>query len=225
MRIEQAGENALIVYFTDQPSPAVSDQIAQVARQLRLLLGPALLDLVPSYGSLLVLYDPLQTDHLAVRQQLRQLDDQPIAAHSPPTRLVRLPVWYDAPSTPDMAVLAQRAGLSKAEAIALHSDREYRVYAIGFARGFAYLGEVAEQLAAPRLATPRLKVPQGAVAIADRQTAVYPAVSPGGWNLIGLCPVTLFDLHKDPPMPVTVGDRVCFYPIDQQEYLNLGGVL
>ena len=86
-------------------------------------------------------------------------------------------------------------------------------------------GEVDERIAAPRLATPRQKVPRGAVAIADRQTAVYPAVSPGGWNLIGRCPVRMFDPDAEPTMPVTVGDRVRFEPITRERYLALGGDL
>ena len=115
--------------------------------------------------------------------------------------------------------------LSVEQTIDLHCATEYRVYAIGFAPGFAYLGEIDERLAAPRLATPRLKVPTGAVAIADRQTAVYPAPSPGGWNLIGLCPTPMFNPQQVPHMPVNVGDRVQFYPIDQAQYVTLGGQL
>jgi KipI family sensor histidine kinase inhibitor len=99
------------------------------------------------------------------------------------------------------------------------------VYAIGFAPGFAYLGQVDERIAAPRLATPRQKVPRGAVGIADRQTAIYPAASPGGWNLIGLCPQSMFDPNADPSMPVQVGDRVRFKGIDRQSFLELGGML
>jgi KipI family sensor histidine kinase inhibitor len=107
----------------------------------------------------------------------------------------------------------------------LHQATEYQVYAIGFAPGFAYLGQVDERIAAPRLSTPRQKVPRGAVAIADRQTAVYPAPSPGGWNLIGLCPTAMFSPASEPIMPVTVGDRVRFEAIDKSRYLELGGKL
>ena len=97
------------------------------------------------------------------------------------------------------------------------------MYAVGFAPGFAYLGEVDDRIATPRLSSPRLKVPKGAVAIADRQTAVYPSQSPGGWNIIGLCPVNIFDAKSSIPMPISVGDSVKFYAIDKQEYLDLGG--
>jgi len=121
--------------------------------------------------------------------------------------------------------LANRANLSVDEVVALHQAQEYRVYAIGFAPGFAYLGQVDERIAAPRLATPRQQVPRGAVGIADRQTAIYPAASPGGWNLIGLCPQPMFDPNNDPSMPVQVGDRVRFRGIDRQTFLDLGGEL
>ena len=97
------------------------------------------------------------------------------------------------------------------------------MYAIGFAPGFAYLGEVDERIATPRLATPRQNVPAGAVGIADRQTAVYPAQSPGGWNLIGRCPLQMFAPHSAEPMPVRVGDRVRFEAIDRATYLKRGG--
>ena len=136
-----------------------------------------------------------------------------------------LPVYYHPEAGEDLEALAERAGMSIDDVIALHSGGEYRVYAIGFAPGYAYLGEVDSRIAAPRLSTPRQKVPRGAVAIADRQTAVYPAPSPGGWNLIGRCPVRMFDPDRDPIMPVSVGDRVRFEPIDRARFLELGGEL
>ena len=122
-------------------------------------------------------------------------------------------------------MIAERGKISVDQVIEIHQQQEYRVYAIGFAPGFAYLGEVDERIAAPRLATPRMKVPRGAVAIADRQTAVYPAPSPGGWNLIGLCPTRMFDPEKQPSMPVQVGDRIQFKAIDREEFISLGGEL
>ncbi len=136
-----------------------------------------------------------------------------------------LPVYYSTESGPDLQALADGAGLTIEQVIAIHQQTEYRVYAIGFAPGFAYLGEVDPRIAAPRLATPRQKVPRGAVAIADRQTAVYPAQSPGGWNLIGLCPQRMFDPNANPTMPVQVGDRVRFEAIDKHIFLALGGEL
>ena len=224
--ISIAGENSLILYFGDRPSDAIASQVAQVVDQLRLSIGEVLIDLVPSYASLLAIYNPLQSDHHRVRAAMRSaLDGLTVSNAQQQGSLVILPVYYSAESGPDLQGLADGAGLSVDEVIAIHQQAEYRVYAIGFAPGFAYLGEVDERIAAPRLATPRQKVPRGSVAIADRQTAVYPAQSPGGWNLIGLCPQRMFDPNLTPSMPVQVGDRVRFDAIDKQAFLALGGEL
>lgn len=225
MKIYVAGESSLIVYLADQPGPEVAARIHQLALHLPALMGRALVDLVPSYASLLVLFDPLVTDELAVRQHLHTAGQLGSAATPDEGRLVELPVYYSTESGPDLAALARRAQLSIDEVIQLHQQEEYRVYAIGFAPGFAYLAEVDARIAAPRLATPRQRVPKGAVAIADRQTAVYPAASPGGWNLIGLCPTPMFDPAAEPAMPVAVGDRVRFTAISRAAFLALGGEL
>ncbi len=224
--ISIAGENSLILYFGDRPSDAIASQVAQVVDQLRLSIGEVLIDLVPSYASLLVIYNPVISDHHLVRAAMRAaLDSLTVSNAQQQGSLVILPVYYSVESGPDLQGLADGAGLSVDEVVAIHQQTEYRVYAIGFAPGFAYLGEVDERIATSRLATPRQKVPRGSVAIADRQTAVYPAQSPGGWNLIGLCPQRMFDPNLTPSMPVQVGDRVRFDAIDQQAFLALGGEL
>ena len=225
MELHSAGENALILYLGTETSPAVSARVQAAAAALEPALGVDLVDLVPSYASLLIIYDALRTDHLSVAHRVRQAVEGLTGVEPGEGRCVALPVYYAPEAGADLESLAARSGLSVDEVIALHSGSEYRVYAIGFAPGFAYLGQVDERIAAPRLATPRQKVPRGAVAIADRQTAVYPAVSPGGWNLIGRCPVRMFDPAADPVMPVAVGDRVRFEPVSRERYLALGGDL
>ena len=224
--ISIAGENALIVYFGTKPNAQIAAQVSQTAEHLRQSMGDLLIDLVPSYASLLVIYNPLQTDHYSVRAQIRSATQNLLqSSEQQQGNLVSLPAYYSLESGPDLQRLADNASLSVEQVIEIHQQTEYRVYAIGFAPGFAYLGEVDERIAAPRLATPRQKVPRGAVAIADRQTEVYPAQSPGGWNLIGLCPEPMFDPSASPSMPVQVGDRVRFSAIDREQYLALGGVL
>lgn len=225
MRIDIAGQNAFIVYFGEQTSPEVSAQIQAAVSRVSDDLQDCLLDLVPSYASLLVLFDLDRADPFAVRRRLRVALTDLDPADSAEGELVTLPVYYSTESGPDLEELARRGGLGVDEVIEIHQQNEYRVYAIGFAPGFAYLGEVDERIAAPRLATPRQKVPRGAVAIADRQTAVYPAVSPGGWNLIGLCPTRMFDPEKTPSMPVRVGDRVRFQAIGRDDFIARGGEL
>ena len=225
MKIEVAGENAFIVYFAEQTSAAVSAQIQGAVKNILASMQDCIVDLVPSYASLLVIFDLDRSDPFAIRRQLRAALTDLDSVDASAGELVTLPVYYSTESGPDLELIAERGKLSVDEVIEIHQQQEYRVYAIGFAPGFAYLGEVDERIAAPRLATPRQKVPRGAVAIADRQTAVYPAVSPGGWNLIGLCPTRMFDPASDPSMPVKVGDRIRFSAIDRGRYLDLGGEL
>jgi KipI family sensor histidine kinase inhibitor len=232
--ISIAGENALIVYFSDTPSEKTSREIAQTAKKVSTYLGANLIDLVPSYASLLVIFDPFKTDHHSVRRAIRTALKPTITTSASQqtnsASRVTLPVYYSSESGPDLQLVADSAGLSQQEVIAIHQQTEYLVYAIGFAPGFAYLGEVDPRIATPRLATPRLatprqQVPRGAVAIADRQTAVYPAQSPGGWNLIGLCPTLMFDPKSTPSMPIKVGDQVRFEAVDRATFIALGGEL
>jgi KipI family sensor histidine kinase inhibitor len=225
VELHSAGEDAMMLYLGEETSPEVSARVQAAVSALEEALGDDLVDLVPSYASLLIIYDPMTTDHLSVAHRVKQALAFLRSVSASEGRSVVLPVYYAPEAGEDLENLAARAGLSTDDVIALHSGEEYRVYAIGFAPGFAYLGQVDERIAAPRLATPRQKVPRGAVAIADRQTAVYPAVSPGGWNLIGRCPVRMFDPDARPTMPVTVGDRVRFEPISRDRFLAMGGEL
>ena len=225
MKLHSAGENAMILYLGEQTSPQVSAKVQAAARAVENALGEDLIDLVPSYASLLIIYNPLRTDHLKVHKQVREAINTLAESEQNEGNIVVLPVYYSLESGEDLEAMAERASMSVADVIELHASGEYRVYAIGFAPGFAYLGEVDKRIAAPRLATPRQKVPRGAVAIADRQTAVYPAVSPGGWNLIGRCPQRMFNPEATPTMPVSVGDKVKFEPISRERFIELGGQL
>lgn len=225
MRIEVAGQDALIVYFAEQASVAVSAQIQRAVVNINSQMADIVIDLVPSYASLLLIYDIDQCDHFVARSQLREALTDIDAKESFGGELVTLPVYYSLESGPELELIAERGKLSVDDVIEIHLQGEYRVYAIGFAPGFAFLGDVDERIAAPRLSTPRAKVPRGAVAIADRQTGVYPAQSPGGWNLIGLCPTRMFNPDKQPSMPVQVGDRIRFEAIERDKYLSLGGFL
>jgi len=233
MTIKIAGENALIIYFGDQASEEVSVKVQQAEQLIRQQMAEDIIDLVCSYASIMVMFSIIDHDHHQIRSKLRtvlhklskQESDDNKTAQMQNAKLVELPVYYAQESGPDLSVIAQQANLSVEQVIEIHQAQEYLVYAIGFAPGFAYLGEVDKRIAAPRLSSPRLKVPKGAVAIADRQTAIYPNVSPGGWNIIGLCPVDMFDANAKPVMPIQVGDKVKFRGISKTEFLSLGGTL
>ena len=220
-----AAENAFMLYFEQRIAADISATVQLACKLIRNSLGADLVDLLPSYASVLVQFNALTTDHPTVQQQLeqslQQLSAEPLVAG----KLVELPVYYSEQSGPDLSLIARTKGISVEDVITRHQQPRYRVYAIGFAPGFAYLGELDPMLQMPRLATPRARVPRGAVAIADRQTAVYPSASPGGWNLIGLCPTPMFNPNATPPMPLSVGDEVQFVAINKAEFLRLGGEL
>ncbi len=166
-------------------------------------IGPA----VPAYGSTLLHFDPLAHSRAEVARLARSLAAR-ASSRARPGRLVEIPVRYDGADLDDVARLS---GLSRAEVVALHQGRVYEAYFLGFMPGFAYLGELDERIAAPRLAEPRTRVPAGAVAVAGRQTAVYPFASPGGWRLIGSTDVALFDARREAPALIRPGDRVRFF--------------
>lgn len=222
IRIEPAGAEALLLVLAEQPDPGLPGRINALAARLRAQLGPALIDLVPAWTSLLLHYDLLQISQAQLVELLKPLLeswlDESLAAEPGP--LLELPVWY---AGEDLPGVAQHCGLSVESVISLHSAVEYRVGAIGFAPGFAYLGELDARLAMPRRSTPRLCVPAGSLAVAERQTAIYPQASPGGWHLLGLCPWRLFDLQASPACRLAIGDRVRFVPVDHATYLAEGG--
>ncbi len=225
IQLELAGENGLILYLPAEISGKNLNQLQQLQPQIRLLLGQQLQELVPSYASLLILLKPHHQGLLVIKALLEQQLTLNSTSSVQPGQLVILPVYYQ--NAWDLDAVAERAGLTTEQVIELHQSVDYRVYAIGFAPGFAYLGEVDQRLATPRLKSPRAKVPKGAVAIADRQTAVYPAESPGGWNILGLCPTPLFTPEHagttQALMPFAVGDRVRFQSISKDEFFALGG--
>lgn len=229
MRIEVAGENALILYFGDIVNPELSTQIQHASSRIANAMGDLLIDQIASYASLLVIYDPLRCNHLNVRSIIRKvINDIGVTgtdSNSKRKTYVKVPVYYSEESGPDLYRISERSGLGIKEIIEIHQGSTYRAYAIGFAPGFAFLGHVDQRIATPRLKTPRLKVPSGAVGIADRQTAVYPDETPGGWNLIGLCPIQMFNPKKIPSMIIKVGDDVRFKAINREEFINLGGKL
>lgn len=219
-RIEVVAVDSLMVRLFDTIDEANMPWILAANQRLRAVFGAQLIDLVPSYTTLMVQFD-LAPDVARLRalQALEGL--QPDASTA--GRRHEIPVWYHASVGPELPVLAARSGLSEAEVIGLHSGRDYPVFALGFAPGFGFMGLVDERLASPRLSTPRKRVAAGSVGIAERQTAAYPAVSPGGWNLIGRTPVRLFDREREGYSLLQPGDRVRFVAVEHSEFIKLGG--
>ena len=222
-RIEVVAIDCLMVRLFDVIAEANMPWMLAATERLRNGFGPALVDLVPSYTTLMVHYDLTALTPAQARALIDQAltDLQPQAQGSGQCHV--LPVWYDLSVGPELALLSQRSGLAVEEVIRRHSAHEYQVFALGFAPGFAFMGLVDEVLATPRLNTPRKRVAAGSVGIAERQTAAYPVVSPGGWNLIGRTPAKLFDRERDGYSLMQPGDTVRFAPVSHAEFVNLGG--
>ncbi|MFO2464728.1 5-oxoprolinase subunit PxpB [Pseudomonas sp. 15FMM2] len=222
-RIEVVAIDSLMVRLFDVIAEDNMPWMLAATRRLREGFGTALVDLVPSYTTLMVHYDLTLLSPSQARELIEQAlaDLQPQAGGSGQCHVV--PVWYDLSVGPELTLLARLGGLEVSEVIRRHSQHEYQVFALGFAPGFAFMGLVDETLAAPRLSTPRKRVAAGSVGIAERQTAAYPVESPGGWNLIGRTPTKLFDRERDGYSLMQPGDSVRFEAIDHAEFINLGG--
>lgn len=213
-RVLPASEAAVTFEFGDGIDPKLNALVQDLDRKLLENPFEGFQEAIPTYRSLLVLFDPfrLQTEDVAqhVLELARDLsDEQPASAP-----LKEVPTVYDGE---DLKAVAKHAGLTRSDVIRLHSGNEYRVYMLGFSPGFAYMGMVPEAIETPRLATPRTRVPAGSVAIAGRQTGVYPAVTPGGWNLVGRSTLPLFDPRSSPPTYFSPGDRVRFVSVPELE--------
>ena len=222
-RIEVVAIDCLMVRLFEVIAEANMPWMLAATQRLRQGFGAALVDLVPSYTTLMVHYDLTVLNPAQARELIGQAltDLQPQARGSGHCHV--LAVWYDLSVGPELALLSQRSGLAVDEVIRRHSAHEYQVFALGFAPGFTFMGLVDESLATARLNTPRKRVAAGSVGIAERQTAAYPVVSPGGWNLIGRTPTQLFDRDRDGYSLMQPGDTVRFEAVDHAEFIKLGG--
>lgn len=216
-RYRPLGDSAITVTLGEGISRNLSGEVSRLTRALADSNIEGIADVVPSYASFAVYYDPQRVAYDEMITLLRHAietagtDTASGAIGGGKGKTVRIPVRYDGEDLPDVA---ERTGLSREQIVALHAAREYHVYVIGFVPGFAYLGELDPALVLPRHATPRKRVPPGSVAIAEAQTGIYPFSTPGGWHLIGTTPVTMFDPSAAEPALLRVGDRVVFEPVD-----------
>lgn len=207
------GDSAVLLVLGDRIEPSTNRRVHAVAAAVREAGLPWVRDVVPAYASVAVHYEPLHTGYDDAAAVLRKLahgvpDAAAASAASPRQHLIA--VRYDGP---DLAEVARLTGLSEAEVVARHCAPLYTVYMLGFVPGFAYLGELDPALVLARRAEPRARVPAGSVAIAGRQTAIYPLDTPGGWHIIGSTDVRPFDPAADPPAIFEPGDRVRFEPV------------
>lgn len=223
LRIEVVAIDCLMVRLFDAIDETNMPWMLAATLRLRESFADHLVELVPSYTTLMVQYDLLALTPVQARELIHAALTDLVPDPSASGQHHVLPVWYDLSVGPELSLLARRSGLEISEIIHRHSQRQYQVFALGFAPGFAFMGLVEEALAAPRLNTPRKRVAAGSVGIAERQTAAYPVVSPGGWNLIGRTPAKLFDRQRDGYSLMQPGDTVSFSAVEHAEFVRLGG--
>lgn len=221
------GDNAVLIEFGREMDGGILKQIRLLTGYLDENPPPWMIEYIPAYTTVAVIYDPLKAAEAFANSQppydnvrgyfekfLPSLD----AGAPLEQRTVDIPVCYGGEYGPDLEFVARINGLTAEEVIRIHASGDYLVYMIGFAPGFPYVGGMSKRIAAPRRETPRLKIPAGSVGIAGEQTGIYPIETPGGWRIIGRTPVRLFDPGADPPSLLKAGDRIKFFPISAEEF-------
>lgn len=224
VEVAPLGDRVLVVRLGDRISDEVFHRVRAAVERLR-GAHPAIGDIVAGFTTVTVHYEPRgvrdpsgELPHVllarSIEERLAQLD----AAPPVEDRTVELPVCYSGELAPDLEEVARQARLSQDDVVGLHTAALYTVQMIGFTPGFPYLAGLDPRLATPRRAEPRLRVPAGSVGIGGEQTGIYPLTTPGGWNIIGATPRSLFDSTRDPPALLRIGDRVRFVAISHDEY-------
>jgi KipI family sensor histidine kinase inhibitor len=217
MRFLPCGDSAVVVEFGEVIDPAIGAEVTRLVAAIAARAIAGVTETVPTFRSLLVCYDPLVTSQ---GRLIGEIEALALSAAAPPqtARLWTLPVCYAPELAPDLAEVARALNFNEDEVVRRHAGATYRVYMLGFLPGFAYLGDLDPALRLPRRASPRSRLPAGAVAIAQAMTAVYPTESPGGWHLIGNCPVAMFDVKAEPPALLAPGDEVRFSPVSRADW-------
>ena len=217
-RFLPAGDAALTVELGNRIAVPLNRKVRALALAIEKAALPGVIEVVPTYRSLTIYYDPLSLSLADLRREvegmLDRLEDIPL----PAPRFVTIPTVYGGEFGPDLPFVVSHCGLTEDQVIRLHTRPTYHVYMLGFTAGYAYLGGMPKPLTTPRLPSPRLRVPAGSVGIGGNQTGVYPVESPGGWRLIGRTPLTLFDPSWEVPVLIRPGDHVKLVRITPDEF-------
>jgi inhibitor of KinA len=224
IRMLSAGERGLVVEMGNVISPAVNTRVQRLGRQIARKRLEGVIEVVATYRSLLVYFDPLTVSRTHLAGTIRRMIASEAGretAEEEKVRIVQVPVCYGGEFGPDLEYVAQHNRLSTQEVITIHSSKPYLVYMLGFTPGFPYLGGMSEKIATPRLEKPRTRIPRGSVGIAGAQTGLYPIESPGGWRLIGRTPLNPFSPDAAHPFLFAAGDYLRFLPISPREYHHI----
>ena len=224
MNFKVASVDSLVIYFGNEISEEIATKVQKAYLSLKSLNIEGIIEIIPSYTSIYILYDIFKYDYSSFVEILKNNID--LNYEDTRTKnIINIDVYYGDEVALDLQDMSLKTKLSIEEIIEIHYSKIYDVYAMGFSPGFAFLASVDNRIAVPRLSSPRKNVPKGSVAIADTQTAVYPQQSPGGWNIIGRTAMELFDKSLEKLSPLSVGYKVKFNPISKEVFLSQGGII
>ena len=217
-----SGDSALVIEFGNEISVDINKKIRKMMDDIKKENIDGIVELVPTYCSLLINYDVLKIDYNTLVEKLKTfLNNDLETAEGEEVTLVEIPTLYNDEVGPDLSYVAEHNKLSKEEVIKIHTGTDYLVYMLGFMPGFTYLGGMSEKIATPRLESPRLQIYPGSVGIAGKQTGMYPSMSPGGWRIIGRTPLKLYNPDSDIPVYISSGDYVRYVSISEEEYNDI----
>ena len=220
-KILTAGDSALLIEFEQKIAPEINAQITAFVHLLKEQHIEGVTDLIPAFASLLINYDPRVIGYKDLKTRIEELLKIEVSEEAGDARVFEIPVCYGGEYGPDIANIAENAGISEQEVIDIHCSKDYLIYMLGFLPGFVYLGGLDERIHTPRLANPRISIPAGSVGIAASQTGIYPLNSPGGWQLLGMTPVKTYDPERETPILVEAGDYIRFVPVTEEEFLKI----
>ncbi|WP_314294256.1 5-oxoprolinase subunit PxpB [Fusobacterium periodonticum] len=214
-----SGDSALVIEFGNEISADINKKIRKMMDDIKKENIDGIIELVPTYCSLLINYDVLKINYNTLVEKLKTfLNNDVETTEGEEVTLVEIPTLYNDEFGPDLSYVAEYNKLSKEEVIKIHTGTDYLVYMLGFMPGFTYLGGMSEKIATPRLESPRLQIYPGSVGIAGKQTGMYPSMSPGGWRIIGRTPLKLYNPDSDTPVYISSGDYVRYVSISEEEY-------
>lgn len=214
-----SGDSALVIQFGNEISVEVNKKIRKMMDDIKKENIDGIVELVPTYCSLLINYDVLKIDYNTLTEKLKKfLSNNEATVEDEEVTLIEIPTLYNDECGPDLEYVAEYNKLSKEEVIKIHTGTDYLVYMLGFMPGFTYLGGMSEKIATPRLESPRLQIYPGSVGIAGKQTGMYPSMSPGGWRIIGRTPLKLYNPDSDIPVYISSGDYIRYVSVDEEKY-------
>jgi KipI family sensor histidine kinase inhibitor len=221
--IKPNGDCGIRIAFGDERTLRVNRRVRKLGRMIQSAALPGVTELIPTYASLTVLYEPLQVSYVNLVEYLQPLSKEAltVSAEEESSRLLIVPVSYEGEYAPDMSYVCDYTKLRPERLIALHTAEPYYVFQLGFTPGCPFIGPLQDALNVPLMETPRTHTPMGAVAISIGQTVIYPRATPGGMRIIGRTPVRLFQLDHPELTLFRPGDRVLFRPISQSEFLMI----